>query len=72
MREIYCHVCENCTKQCEFSQYDIERSKVPGNNANGEIITWKCKNFEPIFVSDRGLPCHINDVFFKSHKKSYS
>ena len=65
MREIYCKVCGNCTKQCNFSQYDIEESTKRGSESNGDIITWKCKNFEPIFVSDRGLPCHCNDIFFK-------
>lgn len=65
MEEIYCQVCENCIKQCNFSLYNLEKSITKGNNVNGEIITWKCTEFDPIFVSNRGDSCHQNDIFFK-------
>lgn len=65
MREIYCKVCENCAKRCNFSLYDIETTVTKGNNVNGDIITWKCKEFDAIYVSNRGDSCHQNDIFFK-------
>ena len=65
-KEIYCKICENCKKRCDFSQYDIEDSTEKGNCVNGDIFTWKCKNFEPIYVADRSCSC--NDVFFKKIK----
>lgn len=69
-KKIYCDVCENCKKQCDFSQYDIETNTMNGNDVNGEIITWKCKNFDPIYVEERSHCC--NDIFFAKPKKASS
>ena len=66
-KEIYCKICENCKHNCDFSDYDIEFSSVFGNCVNGEIFTWKCKNFEPIYVADRSYS--YNDKFFKKPTK---
>ena len=68
-KKIYCKVCENCIKQCNFSQYEIENSSMEGNSVNGEIITWKCKNFVPIHVEDRH--CNYNDIFFFKTKATH-
>lgn len=66
-KEIYCKICENCKHKCNFSDYDIEYSTRIGNCVNGEIYTWKCKNFEPIYVAGRS--CSYNDIFFKKSTK---
>ena len=66
-KKIYCEICKNCKKQCGFLQYDIELSVKNGNDVNGEITTWKCKNFEPIYVEVRSHSC--NDIFFAKQKK---
>lgn len=66
-KKIYCKICENCKKQCDFSDYDIEYSTRVGNCVNGDILTWRCKNFEPIFVADRSYS--YNDKFFKNTNK---
>ena len=65
-KKIYCKICENCKKQCDFLQYDIECSTRQGNDVNGDITTWKCVNFEPIYVEERSH--HCNDIFFANPK----
>ena len=65
-KKIYCKICENCKKQCDFLQYDIECSIQKGNDVNGEITTWKCTNFDPIYVEERSHSC--NDIFFANPK----
>ena len=65
--KIYCEICKNCIKQCNFSQYDIKISTHHGNDVNGEIITWKCENFVPIYVAERSRSC--NDIFFTKKTK---
>lgn len=69
-KKIYCKICENCIKQCNFLQYDIEFNTTHGNCVNGDIITWKCKNFEPIYVEERSHNC--NDIFFRKPKSKKS
>ena len=65
-KKIYCKICENCKKQCDFLQYEIECSIQKGNDVNGEITTWKCVNFEPIYVEERSRSS--NDIFFTNPK----
>ena len=67
-KKIYCEICKNCIKQCDFSHYELENTTEKGNSVNGEIITWKCINFVPKVVREKKYA--YNDIFFFKTKKA--